>query len=563
MKKNLLKIIILILIVLIVIIYTSVCRQKLETADIILKNGMFFTVNKENPFAEAVAIRGNKILFVGFDAEVDRYSDAETVIIDLKGRFGCPGFNDACMNLSTVAMRDNVIDLRGVTTTRDIQIKISKAVRSVSNEEWIIGRGWDQTLLNTDGWPDRRILDRISPNIPMILYNDDGHAALVNSKALRIARLLNSTSNPPGGQIMKNSRTGRTTGILTESAIDLVSQFVPEPSPKKVEEKMIFTVKKAVSMGITTIQDKSSGNSIEIFSKLNNRDEKPLCRISQSFHYIKDLKGYRERLNDRKDDLIKLGCLRIDIDGSIKTRTALLSRPYNDNPSTYGVLHIDYDRLNKLVIRADKENIPIEIHAGGDAAVKMALDAFEFAYLINGIKERSFRIEGIEIFSRKLIPIIHELNIISVVQPYQCIDGIRWMEERVGSFRSTFVFPWKSVKSSGVLAFGSGWPDRDMNPMLGIYAAVTRHDTSGYPYNGWFSEEKLTVQDAIEAYTLGSASAELMANIKGSIESGKLADIVILDGNLLEMPFQDILNVNVVYTIVNGRIVYKSPDIKE
>jgi len=562
MKKIYFLIIITVVVVLIGI-YISVCTTERIEADLILKNGTFFTVDNNNTVAQAVAIKDTHILFVGTDEHVLTYAGENTEIIDLQGQFGCPGFNDAHVNLLTSARFSNALDLSDVTTTHTIQRKVLRKIWDNDNyDEWIIAKGWDQTRLNTDDWPDKGILDRIAPYVPMILYNDDGHVALVNSKTLRIARIWSSTPDPPGGEIVKNPRTGNTTGILKERAIDLVDQFLPDVPDDQILQVLEEHFQQAVALGITTLQDKSSPDIAPFIKELQQQDLCK-CRISLSFPLTREIDNYISLKNEYSKYNVDINPLTISIDGSIKSRTALLSSPYADKSSTNGISLVPFEQLSELIIFADRNDLPVEIHAAGDAAVYTAVRALDFAHTVNQIKTRRFRCEGIEVINPNIIDSLNELNIVAVMNPSRCIDAMRWMDKKVGPGRIKYAYAFASILRNGAeLAFGSGYPHGILNPLYGIYTAVTRKDTSGYPANGWIPNERLTVQEAIRTYTLGSAYAEAKENEKGSLEPGKLADIVILDRNILQIPYNNILNAKVDYTIINGKIVYERKEHK-
>ncbi len=540
------------------IIYLSVCTPEKTAADLILKNGTFFTVDDNNTLTQAVAIKNNRILFVGKDENALKYAGEHTELIDLQGQFGCPGFNDANVNLFNSVRFRNALNLRNDTTTLAIQRKVLRKIRNNNNyDEWIIAKGWDQTRLNTDDWPDRRILDRIAPYVPMILFNDDGHVALINSQTLRIARIWSSTPDPVGGEILKNPRTGNTTGILKERAIDLVEQFLPKTPDDSIRQALEEQLQQAVELGITSLQDKSSPDIAFFFKELQQQNLYK-CRISLSYPLQDEIDNYITFKNNYSKYNIDVTPLTITIDGSIKSRTALLSAPYADKSSTNGIYQISFEKLSELIIFADRNDLPVEIHAAGDAAVYTAVQAFDLALTVNKIKTRRFRCEGMELINLAIIDRLKEIDIVAVMNPNRCMDAMRWMDTKIGPNRIKYAYAFASILRSGSeLAFGSGYPHGILNPLFGIYTAVTRKDTTGYPSDGWIRNERLTVQQAIRAYTLGSAYAEGKENEKGSLEPGKLADIVIFDRNILEIPYQDILDTRVDYTIIDGKIVYE------
>ncbi len=533
------------------------CHRKKPKADLVLKNGTFFTVNRLRPEVEAIAIKGNQILATGKDEEINRFIGENTRVIDLKGMFGCPGFNDAHLHFLSGGMSKTEVDLIGVKSIREIQKRVIKKLRTLPPGSWLTGRGWDQTLLPDKKWPTRKILDSVAPNVPIFLRRVCGHAALVNTKALHIAGIKTDTPNPPAGEIVKDPATGKPTGILKEDAMDLVSQYIPPPSEQVIEKAVEIALEEARKFGVTSIQDNTSADMLNVYQKLLN-EGKLTCRVSEWPPLQEDLKRYKKLQQKYNGNIIHFGLLKGFSDGSMGSRTAAFFRPYFDDPTTRGIFQMTQDELNRLVLHADKEGFQIGIHAIGDAANRMVLDAYTLARKINGVRDSRHRIEHAQILTKEDIPRFKELGVIASMQPTHCIEDMRWAETRIGTERCRYAYAWRSLKNHGaVLAFGTDWPVVSLNPMEALYAAVTRRDTSGYPRKGWFPQERLTIQETIEAYTLGSAYAEFREKEKGSLVPGKLADIVILDHNLLEIPSEEILKTRVVYTIMNGKIVYE------
>jgi len=538
-------------------IFPSGCQQKKPKADLVLKNGNFFTVNKLRPKVEAIAIRGNRILATGKDEEIDRFIGENTRVIDLNGMFGCPGFNDAHLHFLSGGMSKMEVDLTGAKSIREIQKRVIKKLRSLPPGSWLTGRGWDQSLFPDKKWPTKKILDSIAPDVPIFLRRVCGHVALVNTKALHIAGINAGTPNPPAGEIVKDPVTGKPTGILKEEAMNLVSQYIPPPSKETIEKAVEIALEEARKFGVTSVQDNTSADMLDVYQKLLNKG-KLTCRVSEWPPLQEDLKRYKKLKQKYNGNMIHFGLLKGFSDGSMGSRTAAFFQPYFDDPTTRGIFQMTQDELNNLVLCADKEGFQIGIHAIGDAANRMVLDAYSLARKINGVRDSRHRIEHAQVLTKEDIPRFKELGVIASMQPTHCIEDLRWAETRIGLERCRYAYAWKSLKKQGaVLAFGTDWPVVSLNPMEGLYAAVTRRDTSGYPRKGWFPQERLTIQEAIEAYTLGSAYAEFREKEKGSLVPGKLADIVILDHNLLEIPSEEILKTRVVYTIMNGKIVYE------
>jgi len=536
------------------------CEMKTEQADLVLKNGTFFTVNKELPKVQAVAIQGERILDVGSNEEIEFYITPQTQVIDLKGAFGCPGFNDAHLHLLGGGLNALYVDLRGVQSAREMRTKVIRAIRNLPPGAWLVGWGWDETLFEDKQIPTKRYFDVVAPDVPIFLKRVCLHAALVNSKALEIAGLNAETPNPPGGKIEKDPRTRELTGILKEEAIKLVTQYIPEPTEEMKKEAILTVLSELKKVGVTSIQDNSSVEMLDLYESIQ-KEGLLTCRISEWSALKMDLKPYKRYRRKYRDNHLCFGLLKGFVDGSLGARSAALFEPYSDDPEERGIPIHTQDELNQLFVNADREGFQLGIHAVGDAANRMVLDAFELTRKVNGARDSRHRVEHAQILAQEDFSRFKDLNVVVSMQPFGCIDDLRWAEDRLGVRRCQNAYAWKSVKESGaVLAFGTDWPVSPLNPMISLYAAVTRQDTTGFPQGGWYPREKLTMAEAIEAYTLGSAYAEFMDQEKGSIEPGKLADIVILDRNLLEVDPSQVLKIQVKYTILGGKIIYQKDE---
>ncbi len=538
----------------------SGCARNNMKADLVLKNGRFYTVCRLKSRVQAIAIKEDRILYTGSDGEIERFIGPETEVIDLEGRFGCPGFNDAHCHFFESGFHPAQIDIHGMTSMRDIQRCILHALRKLPPGSWIVGRGWDQNLFPEGQWPTRQALDVIAPNVPIFLERIYGHSALVNKKALQIAGITKETPDPPGGEIIKDPVTGMPTGILKESAMQLVSQYISQPSDEEIEKAIEGILKQALRFGITSVQDYSPETVHKIYDKFL-KENKLTCRISLWFPLQEDLKTYYRLKQKYNNKMLHFGLLKGFCDGDMGSYTAFFYQPYLNDPETLGIPRMSQADLNFLVLQADKEGFQIGIHAVGDRANRMALEAFALCQKINGARESRHRIECARALNEQDLIRFNELGIVASMQPAYCMDDIQRAEGQLGRQRCRYTDAWKSLKNSGViLAFGSDSPFMPLNPMLSLYTVVTRQDTAGYPSGGWFPEERLTIEEAIEAYTLGSAYAEFTDDEKGSLEPGKLADIVILDKNLLKVPVREILRTEVVYTILGGKVVYRKDE---
>jgi len=526
-------------------------------ADLILINGNFYTGNADRPSAQMLAVRDGRILAVGGNDDAMRFQGPRTVRLDLEGNFACSGFNDAHLHLLSGGQSLGELDLSGVHSREKMQSRVEKHMRMRPGASWVVGRGWDQGLFPDGGWPTRALLDSIAPDIPVYLVRICGHAVLVNGKALRIAGIGRETPDPPAGEIMRIAGTREPNGILKEEAMGLVSRHIPVSS----DEALIQSVQSALDhvgrFGITSVQDNSDPSVLRAYSRLLEAG-RLTCRISFWPMLGGDLRHARVLREPLRHPMLHLGLLKGFLDGSMGARTAAFLSPYSDEAGTCGLPQMTQERLNATVLQADGEGFQIALHAIGDSAVRMGLDAYGLARESGGGDRH--RLEHVQVVSAQDLPRFREIGVIPSMQPAHLIWDMAWAEARIGPQRSAGAYAWKSLlDQSGHLAFGSDWPVVPVNPLVGIYAAVTRCDTLGHPAGGWHPEQRLTVGQAIEAYTLGSAYAEFMETEKGTLEPGKWADIAVLDRDLLSAGPGEILRARVIYTIVGGNVVFRKP----
>lgn len=530
---------------------------KTNKADMVLINGAIFTSRDDVPMVEALAIRQGRIIETGSNGEIEKYISQQTEVLDLQGGFACPGFNDAHIHFMSGGLYARRLILQGTRSPEEVAEKVRERTLLIEKGEWILGRGWDHTVFKEKEWPSKEILDQAAPDNPVFLRRVDGHVAWVNSAALNRAGINKETQNPEGGEIVKNKRTGETTGILKESAADLVYDLIPPPTKKKVSEAIEYALEEAKKFGITSVQDNSKAVALEVYEELEKRGMLTI-RVSEWLALEGDLSEFKS-LKDKFSDphgQIRFFTLKGYVDGSLGSRTAALMEPYKDQPSTSGLLQMSQGKLSALVEEAHAAGFTVALHAIGDRAVRFAMDAFISS--AEGSEKKRDRIEHLQIIQQEDLPRFKESGIIASMQPVHCISDMRWAEKRVGEARCRTAYAWKSLISTGsVLAFGTDWPVESMNPMLGIYAAVTRMDLNGEPKEGWFPEEKLTMEDALKCYTKWPAYAEFQEDFKGTLEKGKYADIVVLSKNLFEEDPSEIPSTEVIATIFNGEIIYR------
>jgi len=513
-------------------------------ADLILKNGVIYR-------ADAVAIRDGKIVAT---RDVDKLVGPNTKVVDLQGRFVCPGFNDTHIHFSGGGASLLRLNLAGMSLV-EIQAAVAEAVKKAKAGEWVYGRGWDHTRWPGEKYPTRQDLDSASGEVPVVLTRIDGHIVWANTKALTLSGITKTTRDPPGGEV--DRADGMPTGILRESATGLL-QRGPAAAVGKQGTALEAALEEARRFGVTSIQ--TGGESIEPYLALHEAG-----KLTVRAYVWGVLGGDVRRYADVKKKvadhpMVRQGCLKGFADGTLGSGTAAMCEPYSDEPSKSGLLQWDSQRLNAAVTAADKAGLQIAIHAIGDRGVQVTLDAIEAARKANSARDARHRIEHLQIIRREDIARFKELGVIASVQPCHVTNDQRWAEKRVGRKRcEEGGYLWKSFLDAGVpLAFGTDWPVEPVDPMANLYAAVTRQQADGTPEGGWFPKERLTIEQAIDAYTIGAAWAEFAEKEKGSIEPGKWADLVVLDTNLLKATPQEILHAKVVATIFNGKVVYGS-----
>lgn len=528
-----------------------------NNADLILFNGKIFTVDEANPWAEACAIKDGTFLAVGHSDSMDSYAGKNTEKINLKGRLVLPGFNDAHVHFSDGGFYLLGIELRDARDEQDFAQKVKHYVGTINKGEWITGGNWDHEAWPSQKHPTKELIDSITKDNPVFVQRLDGHIALANSLALKKAGITKDTPNPQGGEIAKDPKTGEPTGILKDAAQSLVYSVIPDNTKDQVKKAIIAAMKHANKFGVTSIQDNSSAMDYEIYQELLKKNE--LTVRVNAWRPIDLYKDFAEKgiSPSHGNDMLRLGTMKVFVDGSMGAGTALFFEPYSDDPSTRGLPIYPEQELYDLIKKADATGLQIAAHAIGDKANAWILNAFEQAFAENGMRQARHRIEHSQVVLPADIQRFRDLGIIASIQPSHCIDDMRWAEKRIGD-RVKHSYLFNSFVKAGVhIAFGTDWAVEPLNPMLGLYAAVTREFPEGGPEGGWFPDERISLAQAIEFYTLGAAYAEFQEEVKGSIEPGKLADVVVLNKNLFEISPREILSTKVDLTILGGKIVFK------
>src|SRR5574341_23872 len=539
----------------------SFSQRSSEKADLVLLNGNIYTLDQSHTKAHAIALKGNKILFVGNNVQVmDYVQEGKTEMIDLRGKAVLPGFNDAHLHFLSGGLSLLRVNLTGCKSKAEIVTKLKAKIENTPPGDWIVGRGWDHTLFNRGKWPDKNLLDAVSPWHPVYLTRIDGHVAWVNSLALKEAKIDKTTPDPEGGEILRDS-VGNPTGILKENAVDLIANIIPPATAEDMRKAIELALAEAKKFGITSIQDNSDLKVLEIYEKLAQQGNLSL-RVTEwlPFEWIKTLErldSLKQNFEERRNHL-RLGPLKGYADGTLGSRTAYLFEPYSDDTTTLGIAQYKQEELDSLILLADKAGYQVCFHAIGDKANYMVLKAYERAGLINGRKDARHRIEHAQVIRPDDIPLFGKLGVIASMQPTHCTSDKRWAEERLGKERCKGAYAWRSLLVQGaMLAFGTDWPVEPLNPLLGLFAAVTRQDPeTKEPKFGWHPRERISLIGALTAHTIGAAYAEFQDSVKGSLEVGKLADMVVLTKDIFTLPPEEILTTQVDATIFDGQVIY-------
>jgi hypothetical protein len=531
-------------------------------ADLVILNGKVWTVDPEQPSAEAIAIVGDRIAAVGTDVAIKKWVGNGTRIIDAHGETVLPGFIDAHVHMRSSAAALSSVQLRDAATPEEFIHRVGEFAQKLPKGEWILGGSWDHELWTGTPLPTREWIDSVTPDNPVLLNRYDGHMRLANSLALRMAGISRDTPSPEGGLIVKDA-SGNPTGLLKDNAIKLVLRVIPEKSEEQRTREVVGALQVAARLGITGIDDISGIEDVRVYERLANQG-----RLTLRIYCITPIEQWEALagsglLAGFGNDWIRLGGVKGFADGSLGSATALFFEPYTDEPQNSGLLNgMMYPDGNmlKMVLGADRAGLQIAIHAVGDKANRTILDIYDEVRKQNGDRsDRRWRIEHAQHVRPQDFDDFAGLGVIASVQPYHAIDDGRWAEKRIGRSRCKTTYAFRTFLQHGVrLAFGTDWDVAPLNPMLGLYAAVTRATLDGKNPEGWFPEQKLTLPEAIQAYTMGSAYAELSEKEKGSLTPGKLADVVLLDSDLFSVPPAKIRDVKVVATLVAGNIVYES-----
>ncbi len=523
-------------------------------------------------WAEAMAVSGDKVIAVGTQSQVMKFKGPRTTVFDLRGNFVMPGFNDAHLHLTEAGFKKLTVDLTGTRSIQDFQARLRKRLETAAPQEWITGSGWDETLWPGSRLPTREEIDQVVADHPVFLVRIDGHAAVANSLALKLAHVTQASKTPEGGEIVRD-RSGAPDGVLRETAQELVASLVPPPTAQKRRQAIEAALQDIARSGVTSVQDFSGGDgetnlaNFKVLEQLES-EGKLTVRISEWLPFNEPVESLKQRRAEhpQTDTMLHTGMLKAFMDGSLGSHTAAMLQPFADDPQDSGLPQYEQSKLNEMARERAQAGFQLGFHAIGDKAVEMALDAFaeaEKAARASGAKAPDgsenfrLRVEHAQVTNPAQVERFRELNVIASMQPSHLLTDMRWAEPRLGPERAAHSYAWAEFEHHGLkLAFGTDYPVEPVAPFRGIYAAVTRKSEDGK--QEYYPAQKLNIEQTIAAYTTGSAYAEFAEKQKGTLAPGMLADFIVLDRDLTAISPEQILGTRVLQTVVGGKTVYES-----
>jgi predicted amidohydrolase YtcJ len=551
------------------VMYAFACNQHKSTpADSVLIHARIYTVNSKEPWAEAMAVREGKIIAIGSDDSISAYQGPSTEVIDAKGNMVLPGFMDAHVHILGGASSLEKISLHDAKTIGDFQKRIKDYAAAYPEKKWIQGSGWYYSIFGESGMPDKKIIDEVISDRPVYVSAYDGHSSLANSKALEVVGITRDTPDPPDGIIVRDLQTGEPTGLLKEMAGNLVTKVIPQPTYEEERDLLTKAIHYASSLGFTRlISVGGDAERVELFDEIRQKGELTtrlhMARFVWSSLNPDVLRILKENREKYCDDWIDLNSVKMPGDGVIEARTAWMMEPYENDPTNRGQLKDDPEQYKKDVAELDRLGFSVSTHAIGDATVRLALDAYEAAKKANDRTDTRHRIEHIEAPRAQDIPRFGKLGVTASMQPLHAIpndNNLNIWAGNIGPERASRAWPWRSILAAGGnVAFGSDWPVVTLNPWPHLEILLTRQTPEGTPAGGWLPEQRLTLEEAIYGYTMGGARAVGREKTEGSIEVGKLADVIMISQDLFKIAPNQISETKVLMTMVGGKTVYQDP----
>ena len=535
----------------------AACAPK---ADIIITGGMVWTgLSTGAPQRGSIAIADGKILAIGADSDVGRYAGPKTQRIQADGGLVLPGFTDGHTHFIDGGFQLASVNLRDAATPQEFVRRLKQYAKTLKPGDWITGGDWDHTLWVGQPLPRHEWIDSVTPANPVFVSRLDGHEALANAAAMRAAAVTKDTPTPSGGEILRDPRMAEPTGIFKDRALDLIGRVIPDPSPAQRDSALARALAHAASLGVTATSHMSaSWADLASYRRLERAG-----RLTMRVALYLPLDSWRAvaetvSRSGRGDDWVKIGGLKGYMDGSAGSRTAYFFEPYSDSAGYRGLLQHPEADMRSWIGSADSSGLQVTVHAIGDRANAILLSIYDSVAGAHGPRDRRFRVEHAQHLRPQDIPLFGKLGVIASVQPYHAIDDGRWVEQRIGPVRIKTTYAFRTLlDTGGRLSFGSDWTVAPLDPILGVYAAVTRRTLDGKHPDGWVPEQKITVGEALRAYTAGNAYATFDEAKRGTLAPGGDADVVVLDRNLFTTPADSLDRARVRYTIVGGKLVYR------
>jgi predicted amidohydrolase YtcJ len=530
------------------------CRNDSQKADLIITDASIWTGNSNQPRAEAMAVRGGLVLDLGTNAEILKFCKGRaTQVVSLKGKFVTPGFIDSHLHFLGGGFNLSSVQLRDAGSKEEFIRRIGEYALTLKKGEWITGGDWDHTLWGGE-LPDKSWIDPVTPDNPVFINRLDGHMVLANSLAMKLAGIDEKVKEVDGGAIVRNA-AGGLTGIFKENAEGLIGKAVPEPSPAQADTALINAMKYVASKGVTSVH-----HMVGYMDAIERaRDNHTLITRIYAMMPLSNWKVLKDKVDKEGwgNEWLHIGGLKEFVDGSLGSHTALMLAPFSDSPKDSGIMVNSMDDLYKWTLEADKEGFQVMIHAIGDRANRLLLNMYDSVAKVNGPRDRRFRIEHAQHLSPEDIPRFGKLGVIASMQPYHLMDDGRWADKFIGPERKKTTYAFKTLLETGAtVAFGSDWYVAPPTPLDGIWGAVTRRTLDDKYPDGWVPEEKITVEQALKAYTINGAYASFEEKIKGTLENGKLADFVVISDDLTKIDPVKIRDAKILQTWVGGKKVF-------
>ena len=545
---------------LLVLVAVALSGRLSAQADLVVLNARIYTADATRPVAEALAVRDGRIAFVGSARGALAFAGPRTERLDAAGRTVIPGMVDAHAHLLGLGQALRTVDLVGTRSFDEVVARVRDQAARTPAGDWIRGRGWDQNDWADTRFPTHEALSRAVPDHPVYLTRVDGHAAVVNAKALVLAGVAAATPDPPGGRIIRDA-TGAPTGVLVDGATGLVGRLIAAPSPAELRAQTLDAIAEAHRWGLTGIHDAGVGpEGIAVYEALAREGRYDLRNYvmirgddSTVAAYLR--RGPQQALYDGR---LWLRAIKLSADGALGSRGAALLEPYSDEPDHSGLLLQEPDRIRRVAVQALRAGFQLSVHAIGDRANRLALDAFEAALREVPVADHRFRIEHAQILHHDDIPRFARLDVIPSMQGSHQSSDMYWVPNRIGWARTLGTYAWRSLLATGVvIPNGSDFPVEAVNPLVSFHAFVTRQDAAGFPAGGWFPAQRTSREEALLSMTLWPAYAAFMERDAGSLAAGKYADFVVLDRDVMTVAADEILDATVVLTVLGGRVVYR------